>query len=99
MPDFDLLLEFVQQRCKVLENIQGPVRVERAVKNVATGKTSKSFMSTTQDKSVHKKQFKCAFCNEGHSISWLFSTLPSKNVEILYLLTNYVFRAWVRGTW
>jgi len=57
MPDFELLLEFVQQRCKVLENIQGPVRVERAEKNVTTGKshqTSKSFISTTHDKSVNQ---------------------------------------------
>ncbi|CAI6369436.1 unnamed protein product [Macrosiphum euphorbiae] len=71
MPDFDLLLEFVQQRCKVLENIQGPVRAERAEKNVTTGKShqaSKSFMSTTYDKSVNQKQFKCAFCNEAHTI-------------------------------
>ncbi|KAL4143988.1 hypothetical protein QTP88_006233 [Uroleucon formosanum] len=71
MPDFDLLLEFVQQCCKVLENIQGPVRTERAEKNVTTGKshqTSKSFMSTTYDKSVNQKQCKCAFCNEAHTI-------------------------------
>ena len=74
------------------------MRVERAEKNVTTGKyhhTSKSFISTTHDKSVNKKQFKCSFCNEAHTIYQLslrgFSANYRRKASRLtkYLTTNY----------
>lgn len=97
MLDFELLLAFIQQRCKILENIQSHMKVDNTAKSATTVKSrqiSKSFMTATNDKWVNKKQSKCVFCNESHSFyrCVAFQQSTVKSVEILHVPTNCVSR-------
>lgn len=75
IPEFDELLDFIQRRCKILENIKGSDRSERAENRsnrVKAGGASKlaltSIKSTSESMPLGTKSNSiCAFCNEfGH---------------------------------
>lgn len=72
IPDFDELLNFVQQRCKILENLKPVNTIDRVEKSSARGKTiipTKSVFTTVTSTLNKSYSRNCLFCDHGdHNI-------------------------------
>lgn len=71
IPTFDNLLSFVQQKCQILENIQGLNKGQWTERNVGKGKPqliARSFLATSERKGNATGRGRCIFCKEAHAI-------------------------------
>jgi len=104
IPTFDELLNFVQQRCRVLENIKILSKSDTTTKphekyntRNKTVTSKKSVFAATTSTSGKSKSRSCLSCDKAdHSIKHTVQSLAkcsSKNAEVSYCHVNCVLRA------
>lgn len=77
IPTFDVLLKFVQQRCKVLENIRGSEKLDTRQSRTQNSPTSRAALTiatspgiSVQPHQGRKFQRSCSYCKQDHAIFW-----------------------------